>query len=263
MRRLLLLTIVAGLLLASAADASISLVQSKSVSCSAATNCTITLSSNTTSGNLLIFGLNWGNTAGTITACDGGSCSTTCPTSTDTWSTIPSNPVADGASSNEINVTYTKATTALTSLTYCVSGGGSHTMRMGVFEYSSTTGWQSSPLDVSATSSNSSNTSAGSGTITPAASGELVFAAMQWAVAVSAITVSGTGMTEQPTSNGTAGTGWISAGRIDGCDNENSGNVSTTCTFSWTTAAASSGTIGAFKPASSNTKPAGQFPRQQ
>ena len=226
------------------------LVQSQSATCATTTSCAVSLPGNTTAGNLVMFALMWGASSGTITQCDGGSCSTTCTTSTDSFNTLPSNPISDTVS-DELDVVYAKMSTALTSFTFCIAGGGSHTIRVAAYEYSASSGFPAlaSVLDTSNVGNGGGSqvlTGTG-GNITPATAGELVFSAIQMESTISAFVITGTGYSEQPTSNGTAGNGWLGTDRGDGCHNLSSVNTATTCTFSWTTAASYSATIAAFK----------------
>jgi hypothetical protein len=106
-------------------------------------------------------------------------------------------------------------------------------------------------LDASSSATNV-GTTGNAGTITPTASGELIFSAINIQNAVTGIAVTTPGMTVQPTANGATGTGWnfgTVGFRSDGCDNESSGNTPTTCAFSWTGSNTWGAIIAAFKPA--------------
>jgi hypothetical protein len=195
---------------------SISLIQSRGGSSTGTNTVTLAYSSNNTSGNLLIVDVDWG--AGGVTGDY-----TFSDTLGSTWTKHPNGPI----------------------ITVTVANNGNHTLRIGIYEYNSTTGWQATPFDVGNSSTQGNATTANPGTITPAAAGELVHANMQWTSAVSAITCTSP-YTEQP-AGGTAG--WISDGRADSGDNQNCASGSQTCTFNWTTTASSSSLIAAFKPA--------------
>jgi len=247
-------------LLASPASATISLVQSKSNEEGGGGNnyLSVSLPSATTPGNLLIFAMFYasGGTSPVMNVCDGTATSCTAPnagctgqTSTDTFTALPNMPVNAGV--RQTYVAYAKASGALTSFTGCGAAGG-HSTLVAVYEYHSTAGWQSSPLDTSNTNSNTTGTTGSGGSITPSASGELIFSAIAVQAAVTGIAVS-SGYTQQPTSNGASGTGWLNGNGYsgDGCDNENSGNTSTTCTFTWTGSNAWGAAIAAFKPSTS------------
>jgi hypothetical protein len=242
-------------LLALPAWATISLTQSASTGASSSA-LSVSLASNTTAGHLLIVSVFYasGATSGVIiTACDGGSCGATCATSTDSFTAVANMPLSIG--NHQLYVAYAMASSALTSFTAC-GNQGSHSTIVAVYEYASTTGWQALPLDTSSTNTNTGTTTGNGGSITPAVSGELIFSATAWQAVVAGITVSGTGMTNQPTSSGATGTGWAHGGlgfSGDGCDNENSGNALTTCTFNWTTATDYAAAIAAFKPVAAST----------
>jgi len=262
--RLSLLFLILGALalLASPAWASISLVQSRSNGAGGGGNnfISVSLTSSTTAGNLLIVGVFYasGGTSPTITVCDGTATSCTAPnagctgeTSTDTFTALPNMPLNAGV--RQTDLFYAKASGALTSFTACGSAGG-HSMQIAVYEYSSTTGWQSSPLDTSLTNTAISAGPVNAGSITPAASGELIFSVISIQENAQTINISGTGMTEQPTANGTAHTGWIQGGiafQSDGCDDQNSGSTSTTCSFTNFASVQWGAIIAAFKPATS------------
>jgi hypothetical protein len=248
-------------LLASPAWATVTLVQSRSNGGGGQNFQTVTLTASTTAGNLLIVGVFYasGGTSPVMNVCDGTASNCTAPnagctgqTSTDTFTALPNMPVNAGV--RQTYLAYAKASSALTSFTACGNAGG-HSMQIAVYEYNSTTGWQSSPLDTSAT--NTGATAPGSGgNITPSASGELIFSVISIQNNGLTITISGTGMTEQPTSNGTAHTGWVEGGiafQSDGCDDENSGNTSTTCSFGGSANATWGAIIAAFKPAAGAT----------
>lgn len=216
------------------------LVQSNS-SKPAGTPGTVQLTSTVTSGNLLLLGINWGNNAGTYTISDDAS---------NTWHQFPN--VATGiVGLNDLNAYWAIAgsSPATLTVTVTVTGGGAHGMRLAVYEYSTTTGWGTTPIDVGNSNSTTTGTASGNpGNITPTNTGELLVSFIQFANTTSGDTVASP-FTEQPTSGGTAGTGWRSDGRADGADNTNSGNTSVTASWTWTSSVGYSALIAAFAPA--------------
>lgn len=223
---------------------SITLVQSNS-SHPAGTPGTCAFSTNVTAGNLLLIGINWGNSTGTYAITD---------TLGNTWTQFPSVPTGISGL-NDLNAFWTvSASSGANTVTATISGGGAHGLRLAVYEYSSTTGWPANPVDGTGNKSSSLSgvTTANPGNITPSASGELVVSYIQFGNTTSADAVS-TPFTERPTAGGTAGTGWTSDGRADGADDQSSGNTALTCTWSWVTAVAYSALICAFKPAAAVT----------
>lgn len=147
-------------------------------------------------------------------------------------------------------------------VTITVTGGGSHTMRMAIFDYNSTMGWPASPVD-----RNSGNFGAGSvttgtsGNISPSVSGTLVFSALQLnASGVSAITLSGCCV--EQTAGGTSGNGWASSDRADSSDNQNGTTTANqNATYSWTGAAPFSAIIQNFKPSTGGAPAPTTFPQ--
>lgn len=218
--------------------------------------CAITYSSSVTGGNLLVVGINFGNTLPSTDY----SASDNASGCTDTWTQTPS-PGTNNSSPNaigDITVLWSVACGNQASLTVTVSvaSGGSHGARLGAYEYSSTTGWPASPVDKSG-SSVANTTPAGSSlntaSITPSVTGTLVWSAIAIASAgATSITVST--CTERPTAGGTAGSGWTSDGRADGADIQTGGTSATVCGWSWSsTNSFSDSVIINFKPATAST----------
>lgn len=222
--------------------ASVSLVQSNSASASTQSQAVV-LSGAVAAGDLIIVGVNFGSSVGgTYTCTDGAG---------NTYTEFP-NVVKGNASFNDLTAFWAINTSGQSSLTITVGapGGVNHTLRVAAFEYSATNGWQSSPVD----QGNSGNstvavTTLSSGNITPTISGTLAWSAIQFAVVTNSLTVTSP-YTEQPSSGGTAQTGWRSDGRADSGDNQNASTSSQNCTFSWANASACSSLIANFKPAS-------------
>jgi len=221
-------------------------VQTCNVSASSTTSTSCTLNATTVAaGDLLTCGVMWGNVI------SGETFAVSDPTN-GTYTAITGTPLNDTGPSNSLYGAWVKNSTSNATLTITITmtgSGGSHTIRMGCYEYHSATGWPTNPVDTQAASTCAAAFTCTTSSITPSVTGELVFAAwiMQGTPAASSFTVSA-GCAEQD-AGGTAGTGWGSQTRATGADNENSGNTSTNCTINWTTT--TSGTafyIVAFKP---------------
>ena len=249
MRRLLPALALFLTLIALPANASISLTQSTSVtSTGATTSQTVTLSSAIGAGDLLIVGINWGNT--TPTTYSPGTNYTVSDTNGLTWNACPVGPVIQ---SNSIGCFWAidSAGHGSTTVTVSVANGGSHTMRLGAYNYASTTGWQGSPVDTQNHNSSATAVQSGDGgPVTPAAAGELIWTVIQFQTA-GVTNITGTnGCTERPTSNGGSGTGWSAGSRADVCDVQNSGSTSVTPGFTWLTIGSGYSALSVvFKPA--------------
>ncbi len=217
--------------------ATTTLVQSNSNSTAAGVSHTVALSSTVTAGNLLIvpfmFGANKANCTYAVSDTLGN-----------TWTQHPSGATDDTSASDSVIIFWTKtgsggaSDTATITVTGGSCGGGTdHTVRAGIFEYSATNGWPASPVDTSSAGNagGSAATTGNAPNVTPSATGELIFSALVTGGTITSgtFTVSGTGFTRED-AGGTAGTGFASANRIEGCDNTSSGNTATTCTFTWT-----------------------------
>ena len=129
------------------------------------------------------------------------------------------------------------------------SGGGSHTFRLAIYDYASTTGWPASPVDKNAgASSSSSVANITTASITPSQSGTLIFSALE--IGASGVTSISTnaGYSEQP-AGGTAGQGWASSLRADSADNQNGGTSATSVTYTFAGGvSAATAIIQNFKP---------------
>lgn len=221
---------------------STTLVSSVSNTATGVSTINVTMGAATSVGDLICVGINWGNTTGTYAVTDnatGGS---------NTYTQFPS--VQTGTSLNDLNAFYAHAATAETlTITVTISGGGSHSLRVGVLIFHSTTGWVSGTgvVDVgnSAIDTNVAHTTANPGNITPAASGELLVSFIEWGSGA----VSGISVTSWNEDAGGTGPGWGGLGRSDGAYLLSSGNTATTATWNWTTGQNSSSLICAFKPA--------------
>lgn len=234
MKRLLFLLPLLLVLCPSSTKASIALtanVCNVSTAAVTSTNCPLN-AANLTSGSLLVCGMMWGNVV------SGTTYSITDPTN-GTYTVVSSTPINDGLGSNSLYMAWIKNTSTAASLTvtFNATGNGNHTIRAACYEYTSTIGWPTNPVDTqSGQNSSVQGVSGNAPNVTPSATGELIFAAIILASGATAnsFTVSGTGFTRQD-AGGTAGSGWGSNTRAVGCDNQNSGNAATTCTFSWAT----------------------------
>lgn len=216
--------------------ATITLTQSASSSTAGVSSANLAFgpSPNVATGDLIIVCDNWGNSAGTHAVTDSAS---------NTYHTFPQ--VKTGiAGLNDLYCAWAihAGSPAALTETVTVTGGGSHTLRIAIYDYNSSTGWLASPTDQSnASSTTSSSSTTGSVNIAPTVSGTLVFSAMmiQSTVTSGSFTVSGTGYSEQPAGGG-SGRGWGASGagdtRADGCHNLNAGTGATGCSFSWSPA---------------------------
>ena len=166
----LLCTLLLGLLCVAHSQAQSSFPNSHSISCAAATSCTDSSVPSTTGGNLAIFAMMSGNTAGiTEAVCDGASCGTCTAgawsgTSADTFQAVPSNPVLDTVG-DIVYMAYAKLGGSITSVGVC--SNQSHTIRMAVYEAAPPVGmtWPAtaSVLEVSNTGFSATNVTTGTG----------------------------------------------------------------------------------------------------
>lgn len=238
-----------GLLIASPAFASITLTQSNSSSTNAVNTVSLAFTGNVANGDLIIACTNFGNNAAgsvyTVTDNKSGGSNTY---------TNFTNVVLNTGTFGDLTCAWaihsgTAAT--LTETVACTPTGtcGTHTLRLAVFDYASTTGWLASPVDTGNTHTSAAGATTGNpGAITPAASGELLFAAIQFGSTISTLTTAS--CTRQSAPDGTnSGNGWANIGRAGSCDVQNTSNTSTTATFNWATAVAYSALVTAFKPA--------------
>jgi hypothetical protein len=232
--------------------ASITLTQTGS-SHPANTPGTVTLSGSVAAGDLIIVGINWGNNVGTYQVQDGAG---------NLYTQFPS--VQSGNTGfNDLNAFWAINTSPQSSLTVTVtiSGGGSHGMRLAIFEYACSTGWAASPVDQGNSQHNATSVIVATpNTISPTVTGTLGWSAIQFVVAVTGINMTAGGsvlFTEQPTSGGTATTGWTSDGRADSADRVLDLTTNQTATYNWTTSSGYSALIANFKPGSGVTPPSG------
>lgn len=238
------LTLLLTILWAIPANGAISVLQSAS-SKPAGSPGTVTLSSALSNPSLIVVGINWGNNAGTYGVTDGAG---------NTYSHCLG--FATGlASMNDLNCFWAvnTSTAASDTITVTVTGGGAHGMRLAAYEVSAGAGlcWPASPNEAGTSNNNSSSvTSGNSGSITPAATGEFLISFIQWGNTISAASASAP-FSEDPTSGGTAGTGWTSDGRADGATDLSSPNTAIQANWTWTTAIFYSSTINAFATTSS------------
>jgi hypothetical protein len=240
MRRLLVLMA----LFASYACATNTLVQSNGCAVSGVTSTTCALSSTIANGDLLIVTGQWGNQTGTFTVTDNA---TGC---TNAWNQLSISPKSDTASGGDdefffwaINCGPQSTLTA----TVAISGGGSHSLRFAIADFSSTTGWNASPLDVQNSNAVSGVgvTTGNPGSVTPSAGGELLFAVLGATTTVSSFNTSS--CTELD-AGGSAGTGYAGSNHVVGCYVLSTGTSATTPTFNWTSASAYAAIGAVFKP---------------
>jgi hypothetical protein len=233
------------------AEASVTLVQSNSTSTATTTSGTVALSSTIGAGDLIIVGINFGST--TPTSYSNGTNYVVSDTNSLTWNACPVGPVIQG---NAIGCYYAidSAGHSSTTVTVTINNGGSHTLRLAAYEYSSTTGWAASPADTQNSNSNSSAVASGNGgAVTPAQAHELLWAAIQFNTA-GATAITGTGTCTERPAGGGSGLGWVGGARADACDVQDSTASATTPGFSWSSvSSAYSALVVAFKPGSSNS----------
>lgn len=239
-----------GLLIASPAFGSITLTQSNSSSTAAVNTVNLAFTGNVANGDLIIACTNFGNNAAgsvyTVTDNKSGGSNTY---------TSFTNVVLNTGTFGDLTCAWAIHSGSAANLTETVACTlaatcGSHTLRFAVFDYASTTGWLASPVDTGNTNNSSSGVTTGNpGAITPAASGELLFAAIEFGSAITT-NLTTTNCTRQSAPDGTnTSSGWASSARAGSCDVQNTSNSSTTATFNWSTAVAYSALVTAFKPA--------------
>ena len=207
---------------------------------------TVSLSSTVGAGDLIIVGINWGNFAGTYAVSDSAG---------NTYTQFPS--VQIGISGfNDLNAFWAINTSSQSSITVTVNitGGGTHGMRLSIFDYSSSTGWLASPVDQGNSQHNATAGPSGNpGNITPTVAGTLAWSAIQLVTSGATAIIVTSPYTERPTSGGTAGTGWTSDARADSGDNQSASTSSQTCSFSWSSINSGySSLIANFIPAAGN-----------
>jgi hypothetical protein len=226
------------------------LTSSTSNSTASVSTANLTFGSNVANGDLIIACDNWGNNVGTHAVTDnksGGS---------NTYTAFLNNQTGI-TGLNDLYCAWAINSGSAAALTVTVTisgaGAGTHTLRIGIFDYNSSTGWASSPVD-SVAGGNGANSTTGTtmanpGNITPSASGELVFSSIQWSNTVN--TTSVTTCTERA-AGGSGGSGWGNNGRVDSSDVLSSGTSATTCMYSWAASVGYSTLIQAFKPATTS-----------
>lgn len=221
------------------AGPNISLSQSiASTGTSGVTSKTVIFPSNVATGDLVIVAINWGNSSGTYTISDSAS---------NSYTQFPA--VETGTTLNDLNGYWTihAGSPSALAVTVSIASGGTHTLRVAIYDYHSNTGWPASPVDQSSHFLGSTGVTSGdAGSISPTVTGTLVFSAIQWSGAVSSVSVN-SGFAEQ-TAGGTSGLGWLSDGRADSCDKQAATTSAQNCIFSWTTTVQYSAFVANFKP---------------
>lgn len=238
---------VAVLLLIAAAVvwAGTTLTQSTASSTASVSTVNLTFSGNVANGDLIIACDNWGNSVGTHAITDnksGGS---------NTY-TVFANQVktVGNLGFNDLYCAWAihAGSAAALQETITITGGGTHTLRLAIFDYASTTGWPASPVDQSNSNSNSGSVAIlDPGNITPTVTGTLIFSAIQFTGVVSNIHISA-GSCGMQEAGGTSGNGWASNGRADGADVQGATTSAQACSYAWTTNFGASALIENFKP---------------
>lgn len=214
---------------------SVSLTQSANGFTSSGTSATVILNTATIAdGDLIVVDIDWGSNTGSFVVSDDHNAGN--------YTSHPDGPKTQG---NQCHMFWHLNSGAVSSVTVTVSitGGGSHTIRCAAFDYNSTTGFNTTPLDQHSSNAVTASITMPSGSnIIPAAAGELVHACIQYSTAVSAINC--TAPYGEQHAGGT--NGWHSDGRATSGDNPNCASGAQTCTFNWTTNADASTLIAAF-----------------